>query len=291
MRKKSLILLIHVGLALLLVAAPLSSARDVENHGTIYVGEEHLNLKFLEGSNATKMFGWWPNSQAAISTAPSKMIRLENSYTDVSFPAEEFAEYTGGIGFRSMTVGYTCDVDGPWFILALPKVTPTPVPTPSEGNIIISSSPSDATVYVDNAIKGITPLTVTVANGEHVVRIKLDGYYESKTGVTVIGKDVSIEPVLIPVTTVATTIPTTIQTTVTTTTPTSMPTTTITAELTTIPTTTTINYSRTIAAMQKQIDEQVTKNAEQDVAIAEQSEQIGFIQQMIDSILGFLGLK
>lgn len=58
MRKKSFIPLIFVGLVLLIVVAPVS-ARDVENGGTITIGEEHLNLKFLEGSNASKIFGWW----------------------------------------------------------------------------------------------------------------------------------------------------------------------------------------------------------------------------------------
>ena len=117
-----------------------------------------------------------------------------------------------------------------------PTPTPTPIPTPSEGNLVISSSPSDATVYVDNAIKGITPLTVTVANGEHVVRIRLYGYQESITNIEVNGEDVSIEPVMIPLTTVATTVPTTVPTTAVTTVPTIVPTTEPTVEPTTEPT-------------------------------------------------------
>lgn len=288
MRKKSFIPLILVGLALLIVVAPVS-ARTVENGGTIYIGEEHLYLKFLDG-NTTKAFGWWDGSGPRDISRPTKVIYLD-SYTDASFPASEFTGYSGV--WSQLNSNLWWNISGSYFTLANPVVTttpttsPTPIPTPSEGNIVISSSPSDATVYVDNVIKGITPLTVSVANGEHVVRIRLDGYQESKTGVTVTGADVSIKPVLIPVTTV----PTTIQTTVATTTQTTTPTTVITTKLTTIPTTETINYSGTIVAMQKQIDEQVTKNAEQDVAIAEQSEQIGFLQQMIDSILGFLGLK
>jgi len=292
MRKKSFIPLILVGFVLLIIVAPVSS-RDVENGGTIYIGEEHLNLKFLEGSE-TKMFGWWDwrHEGMVINQRPPREINLSDSYTDASFSFDEFNQGDGP--WVSLNPDHTLNQSGPRFVLLMPTQTPTPttiltpVPTPSEGNIIISSSPSDATVYVDNIIKGITPLTVSVANGAHLVRIKLEGYQESKTSVTVIGGvNVSIEPVLIPVTTVTTTVPTTIQTTV----PTTAPTTVITTAITTIPTTAAINYSGTIVAMQKQIDEQATKNAEQDVTIAKQSEQIDFLQQLIDSMLGFLGLK
>jgi len=302
MRKKLIIPLIFVGLALLIVVAPVS-ARTVENGGTIYIGEEHLYLKFLEGSE-TKLFGTydWRHEGMVIGQRPQVEIDLSDSYTDASFPASKFYVYDINQIWWSLKPDHTWntsnDLSVPHFILANPVVTttpttpPTPVPTPSTGNIVISSSPSDATVYVDNVIKGITPLTISVANGEHVVRIRLDGYQESKTSVTVNGADVSIKPVLIPVvTTVATTVPTTIMTTVPTTMQTTTQTTVITTEITTIPTTATINYSETIAVMQSKIAAQETKNIEQDVAIAEQSEQIGFLQQMIDSILGFLGLK
>ncbi len=282
-------------LALLIIVATVS-ARTVENGGTIYIGEEHLYLKFLEGSES-KAFGLMDHGfvfrDGQLITIPSKTIYLDN-YADASFPASEFTGNTGI--WQSLDSYLNVNLNGSRFVLATPTPTPTtdptPLPTPSEGNLVISSNPSDATVYVDNVIKGITPLTVSVANGEHVVRIRLDGYQESKTSVTVTsGGDVSIKPVLIPVTTVVTTVPTITQTTVATTVPTTFVTTIPTTKITTEPTTAAINYSGTIVAMQSQIDKQATKNAEQDVAIAEQSEQIGFLQQMIDSILGFLGLK
>lgn len=276
-------------LALLIVVAPASARDVIDNVPTIYIGEEHLNLKFLEDSES-KLFGWWEPNVGLLQNPPSKTIDL-SSYTDVSFPESEFAGYAGA--WHQLDRGHVIiQQGGIIFTLKTPVAPPTPVPTPSTGNIVISSIPSDATVYVDNVIKGITPLTVSVANGEHVVRIRLDGYQESKTSVTVTsGGDVSIKPELIPVTTVVTTVPTITQTTVATTVPTTFVTTIPTTKITTEPTTAAINYSGTIVAMQSQIDKQATKNAEQDVAIAEQSEQIGFLQQMIDSILGFLGLK
>jgi hypothetical protein len=88
--------------------------------------------------------------------------------------------------------------------------------------------------------------------------------------------------------------------------PTSLPATEITVEptteITTEPTissedallltsTSSVNYDETLASMQSQIDAQAEKNTEQDAAIETQSEQIGILQQLIDAILGFLGMK
>ncbi len=295
---KNIIVVAAVFVALCLCMTPVSSRDVIDNVPTIYIGEEHLNLKFLEDSES-KLFGWWEPNVGLLQNPPSKTIDL-SSYTDVSFPESEFAGYAGA--WRQLDRGHVIiQQGGIVFTLKTPVAPPTPVPTPSTGNIVISSSPSDATVYVDNAIKGITPLTVTVANGEHVVRIRLYGYQESITNIEVNGEDVSIEPVMIPLTTVATTVPTTVPTTAVTTAPTTVPTIVPTTEPTVEPTTepTTepmgleqpVNNNDTLAAIQSQIDEQATKNAEQDAVIAEQSEQIDVLTQIINFILSFLGVK
>jgi hypothetical protein len=83
---------------------------------------------------------------------------------------------------------------------------PTPTPTPSFGGISIASNPSGATIYLDNAIKGLTPLTVdSVPNGNHVVVLRLDGYQDSLKNVMVTADTQTLNTVLIPTTTPATT--------------------------------------------------------------------------------------
>jgi hypothetical protein len=231
-------------------------------------------------------------------TMPSKTIYLDN-YADASFPASEFTGYTGI--WQSLDSDLNVNLNGSRFVLATPTPTPTtpptPVPTPSGGNIIISSNPSDATVYIDNVIKGITPLKINIENGEHVVRIRLYGYQEYTTTVVVNGEDVSINPVLIPLTTVATTVATTVPKTVVTTIPTTEPTMEPTTEPTTEPMVEPMSLEQPVsdedalANMQSQIDAQATKNAEQDVIIVEQSEQIDVLTQIINFILSFLGVK
>lgn len=56
----------------------------------------------------------------------------------------------------------------------------------STGSISVTSSPSGAEVYIDNAYRGVTPLTVDgVATGTHAVRVALGGYGDWSTTVQV----------------------------------------------------------------------------------------------------------
>ncbi len=73
------------------------------------------------------------------------------------------------------------------------------------GSIAVTSSPSGAEVYIDNAYKGITPLTVDgVAAGTHAVRVALAGYGDWSTSVQVgAGSTASASASLSPVPTQA----------------------------------------------------------------------------------------
>lgn len=153
----------------------------------------------------------------------------------------------------------------------IPTTIATPTPTPSSGSIVIASSPAGATIFLDNALKGITPLTLdSVPNGIHTILIRLDGYQSTSKVITVTGNANIENLVLSPISTQTPAI--------TTTTPGA-----ITTQLTTTVTTATprptakVNYSATIATMQSQI-------AEQNAKIEEQG-------SWIDQILRFLGLK
>ncbi|PKL65410.1 MAG: hypothetical protein CVV32_02795 [Methanomicrobiales archaeon HGW-Methanomicrobiales-3] len=65
---------------------------------------------------------------------------------------------------------------------------PTPTPTPAYGSIAVTSDPSGAGVYLDNAIKGITPVTLdNVQNGQHTVLLRHEGYQDFSSQVTVMG--------------------------------------------------------------------------------------------------------
>ncbi|MDD1701201.1 MAG: PEGA domain-containing protein [Methanoregula sp.] len=70
---------------------------------------------------------------------------------------------------------------------------PTPTPTPAFGSISVTSDPSGANVYLDNAYKGITPLTLeSVPNGNHVIVLRLDRYQESSRWIVVNGNSPSV---------------------------------------------------------------------------------------------------
>jgi hypothetical protein len=66
------------------------------------------------------------------------------------------------------------------------SATLVPKQTPTTGAITISSEPSGANVYLDNAYKGLTPITIPdVSPGTHTVELKVDGYSDWSTSVQV----------------------------------------------------------------------------------------------------------
>ncbi|KAF5417032.1 MAG: hypothetical protein C5S38_02260 [Candidatus Methanophagaceae archaeon] len=66
------------------------------------------------------------------------------------------------------------------------SATLVPQATPTTGTISVSSEPSGANVYLDNAYKGVTPVTIPdVPTGTHTVELKLDGYSDWTTNVEV----------------------------------------------------------------------------------------------------------
>jgi hypothetical protein len=49
---------------------------------------------------------------------------------------------------------------------------PAPGPVEGEGELVVTSRPAEAQVIVDGAVRGVTPLTVTLAAGTHVVEVR-----------------------------------------------------------------------------------------------------------------------
>jgi hypothetical protein len=87
--------------------------------------------------------------------------------------------------------------------------TPTPTPTPSSGKISFSSIPSGANIYLDNAYKGLTPLTIDdVPNGRHVVVMRLDRYEEAVRNLLITGNSLTVNIALNPLGTSTTVQPT-----------------------------------------------------------------------------------
>ncbi len=59
---------------------------------------------------------------------------------------------------------------------------------PKTGEITVRSTPSGANIYLDNAYRGLTPLTlVDIQEGNHVVILKLNGYQNWQSTVNVMG--------------------------------------------------------------------------------------------------------
>lgn len=76
---------------------------------------------------------------------------------------------------------------------------PTPAPIPSTGTLRIRSSPPGAGVYLDNVIRGISPLTLdAVPNGRYAILLRRDGYQDYTTDVVVTGDAPLVSAELVP---------------------------------------------------------------------------------------------
>jgi hypothetical protein len=76
----------------------------------------------------------------------------------------------------------------------------TPVIVPPSGSIRITSTPSFATVSVDNRITGVTPETINgIAPGQHQIRITKPGYLALTKSVIVTDQQVTTVSVVLPV--------------------------------------------------------------------------------------------
>jgi hypothetical protein len=64
----------------------------------------------------------------------------------------------------------------------------SPGPTPYiNGQVTVGSSPSGANIYLDNAYRGLTPLTlVDIPQGSHAIILKLNGYQDWQSSVNVV---------------------------------------------------------------------------------------------------------
>lgn len=89
---------------------------------------------------------------------------------------------------------------------------PTPTPTPSFGTLAVSSTPPGSDVYIDNAYKGLTPVSISaVPNGNRVLLVKRDGYQDYSRTVTVMGDTVTVTASLVLIPAPATTATTQVQ--------------------------------------------------------------------------------
>ena len=99
----------------------------------------------------------------------------------------EYSDYYTWSGTASVASGQTTSVYASMTHKSHPAPTnvPTYVPNPvvGSGDLYITSDPSLADVYVDNAYKGLTPITITADGGYHTVRIESSGYSGSSNSV------------------------------------------------------------------------------------------------------------
>jgi hypothetical protein len=90
-----------------------------------------------------------------------------------------------GYQIYSQTAGITA---GKVTTVQANMVPVSPGPTPyTNGQITVRSNPSGANIYLDNAYRGLTPLTlVDIPQGSHAIILKLNGYQDWQSSVNVV---------------------------------------------------------------------------------------------------------
>jgi len=119
-------------------------------------------------------------------------VFLDNKFQGKTPSAGVFTTSNVRVGSHTVRVAlsgyqdYTTSVDVSRATTSHVSAALQPAPAGTTGSIAVTSSPSGAEIYIDNAYKGITPLTVDgVAAGTHAVRVALAGYNDWSTSVQV----------------------------------------------------------------------------------------------------------
>jgi len=128
--------------------------------------------------------------------------------------------FTGISASATMAPGLCDDQTGTLQAATRLLVTTTPAmyrattSPPSTGTLKLDSTPPGASVYVDGALRGTTPVTSTLSVGSHTVVLKMAGFYDYSRTVTItagglVQETWNLVPVTTPPTTPASRVPAT----------------------------------------------------------------------------------
>ena len=107
------------------------------------------------------------------STGPFTISNVRVGTHTVRVAMSGYHDYTTSVDVRGATTSYV-------------SAALQPASMSATGSIAVASSPSGAEIYIDNAYKGITPLTVDgISAGTHTVMVALNGYNDWSTSVQV----------------------------------------------------------------------------------------------------------
>jgi hypothetical protein len=131
-----------------------------------------------------------PSSSGSISVTSSPSGA--KTYVDGSYYGRT-PQVINGLSVGSHTVRVEYDGYQTWTLTAgvsaggVTSVYATLTPQPTYGSIYVSSSPSNANVYLDGTYKGTTPMTISgVSQGSHFLEIEKAGYHEWSSSVKVV---------------------------------------------------------------------------------------------------------
>jgi len=154
--------------ALILIGMLLCPSAMAACEGTISVSSNPTYATiYLDGQKQGETSPQAPFDIISVPCGPHTLELTMNGYypytTQVNVDGKTTTQVTASLTVLPMT--------------AQPTGYPTVIPPADTGTLTISTSPSGATIYLNNAVKGISPLTLyNVPSGTHTVTIKQAGY-------------------------------------------------------------------------------------------------------------------
>jgi hypothetical protein len=187
----------------------LQKSGFVDWTNTVYV-----TANSFQTMSATLVSGTYPGWVTIQASPPTVNVYFDQAYKGQtnsmgSFVIQGVVPGTHSLrlsqsGYNDYTTSVTVYSNAQTYISAVlsPQGSaPTPTPVPGFGTLAASSTPSGASIYVDNAYMGYTPATLSsVTTGQHTVMLALDGYQNYVTSVNVVnGGTVQVASALTPI--------------------------------------------------------------------------------------------
>lgn len=158
------------------VTNPTNNPAQTGSAGSLYITSTPSGAAVFIDSDAK---GVTPATLTAIVPGAHTVLLKKSGYPD-------YTTSTAIVAGQVTTINADLSKGPQAAVTNAPAATATTAPVPGEGSLSVSTTPQGAQVFVDGVVRGMTPATIPgLPAGQHTVLLKLDGYQEFNTTVSI----------------------------------------------------------------------------------------------------------
>jgi hypothetical protein len=155
---------------------PVTNPTQSGSGGSLFITSTPSGAAVFIDSNAE---GVTPATLTAIAPGAHTVLLKKNGYPD-------YTTSTAVVAGQVTTINADLAKGPQAAATNAPAVIVTTASIPGEGSLSVSTTPQGAQVFVDGVVRGMTPATIPgLPAGQHTVLLKLDGYQEFNTTVSI----------------------------------------------------------------------------------------------------------